>query len=184
MNTTANDIATLVEGNGRFAQATTFPIAPAHEYTGTKPASGSQPLSARSFGLDFESRLPVLSRESPEEALAIGVLSQAAHDLRKYHRAASGLEREIYLDARSWIIVDDFQWPYSFVNICQILRVSPESMRIELLADVSSGWFGHWVRLSGNLSHLLRDSLARLFTKARIAASFAPVLSADSFRGL
>ena len=184
MNTTANDTATLVEKDDRFDQFATLPLAPAPEYTATKPAPGLQPFSDRSLGLAFKSRLPVLPNESPEEALAIGVLSQAVHDLRRYHRATRGLDRELYLDARSWIIIDDFEWPYSFVNICQILRVSPESMRAELLADISLGWLGHWVRLSGRLSRLLRDSITRVFAKARVSTSFAPVPSADSFRAL
>ncbi|MGH7938812.1 MAG: hypothetical protein ACRD5Z_05510 [Bryobacteraceae bacterium] len=184
MSTTAKNIATFVEEDDRFNQSTTFPFAPAREYNGATPAPGLHVYSARGFDLGFDSRLPVLSNESPEEALAIGVLSQAAHDLRRYHRAVRGMEREVYLDARSWVIIDDFEWPYSFVNICQILRVSPESMRAELLAEASLGWLGHWVRLSGHLSHLLRDSIARLFTKARAGTSFAPVPSADSFREL
>ena len=182
MNTTAKNIATFVEEDDRFNQSTTFPFAPARECTGAKPAPGLQGFSARS--LDLKSRLPALSNESPEEALAIGMLSQAAHDLRRYHRAACGMERELYLDAQSWIIIDDFEWPYSFVNICQILQVSPESIRTELLADVSLGWLGHWARLSARLSRLLRDSIARLFTKARAGTTFAPVPSPDSYRGL
>src|SRR5688572_23680372 len=89
---------------------------------------------------------------APEEGLAIGVLSQAAHDLRRFHNATSGLQRELYLDAYHWITDDDFSWPYSFVNICKLVNVSPETLREELFADASLGWFGYWSKLGARFS--------------------------------
>ena len=86
------------------------------------------------------------------------MLSQAVHDLRKFHSATNGVERELYLDAYSWIMTDDFSWPYSFLNVCKSLQVSPEAVRAELLANVSLGWSGPWVRLRARLSRLLRTS--------------------------
>ena len=55
---------------------------------------------------------------APEESLAIGVLRQAVHDLRRFRNATGGLERELYRDAYRWITSDDASWPYSFTNIC------------------------------------------------------------------
>ena len=95
---------------------------------------------------------------APEEGLAVGVLSQAAHDLRQFHSATNGVERELYLDAYSWIMADDFSWPYSFLNVCKSLRVSPETVRAELLENISLGWFGPWIRLRERLTRLLRAS--------------------------
>jgi hypothetical protein len=100
---------------------------------------------------------------SPEEGLAVGVLSQAAHDLRRFHNATSGLQRELYLDAYHWITDDDFTWPYSFVNICKLLNVSPETLRAELLADASLGWFGYWSKLGARFSRTFGASLVRAF---------------------
>ncbi len=118
----------------------------------------------------FGSQLFALSTESPaaarEESLAIGVLRQAAHDLRKFHSATCRVERELYLDAYSWIMADDSFWPYSFLNVCELLQVSPEAIRAELLADVSLGWFGHWIKLRERLTRLLRASFIRVLSKS------------------
>src|ERR1700682_4529429 len=69
----------------------------------------------------------------PVRALAQGVLDQAAKDLRKFHAAHEPLGRELYWDAYSWVMSNDFSWPYSFVNICEALDLSTEVVRSELL---------------------------------------------------
>src|SRR5947199_7943340 len=88
----------------------------------------------------FSPQPPALS---PEKAMAGSVLRQAAYDLRRFRGATSGVERELYLDAYDWVSADDFSWPYSFVNICQSLHLSPEVARRELLEDASLGPFGY-----------------------------------------
>src|SRR3954466_4020787 len=85
-------------------------------------------------GFLFSPQPPALS---PEKAMAGGVLRQAAYDLRRFRGAISGVERQLYLDAYDWIAANDFSWPYSFVNICQLLNLPPESLRQELLTDAS-----------------------------------------------
>src|SRR6266516_7413267 len=70
----------------------------------------------------------------PEKGLAAGVLKQTARDLRRFHAATTGVKRELYLDAYSWITANDFSWSYSFVNVCKLLDVCPEVIRTELLA--------------------------------------------------
>lgn len=111
---------------------------------------------------------------APEESLAIGVLSQAAHDLRRFHNATSGLPRELYLDAYRWITDDDFTWPYSFLNICKLLDVPPETLRAELLADASLGWFGYWTKMGARFGRTFRDSLMRAFKTSRDDRAPAP----------
>jgi hypothetical protein len=103
------------------------------------------------------------------EGLAMGVLRQAVHDLRKFRSATRGVERDLYLDACSWIMADDFFWPYSFLNVCELLHVSPEAIRAKLLTDVSLGWFGHWIKLSERLTRLLRASFIRVFATPRVS---------------
>ena len=117
---------------------------------------------------------------APEESLAIGVLSQAAHDLRRFHNATKGLQRELYLDAYRWITDDDFTWPYSFLNICKLLDVPPETLRAELLADASLGWFGYWTKMGARFGRTFRASLMRAFKTSRddhAAAPGAPIYS-------
>ena len=81
---------------------------------------------------------------TPEKGLAAGVLKQAAHDLRRFRAATKGFRRELYLDAHSWITANDFSWPYSFVNVCKLLDLSPDVVRAEVLADASLGWLDYW----------------------------------------
>ena len=104
---------------------------------------------------------------TPEKGLAAGVLKQAAHDLRRFHAATTGLKRELYLDAYSWITANDFSWPYSFMNVCKLLDVCPEVIRTELLADASLGRFEYWIRRGGRLSRRLRASFVRVFASCR-----------------
>ena len=104
---------------------------------------------------------------TPEKGLAAGVLKQAAHDLRRFHAATTGVKRELYLDAYSWITADDFSWPYSFMNVCKLLHVCPEAMRTELFADASLGSFSYWTMRGGRLSRGLWASFVRVFGRSR-----------------
>jgi hypothetical protein len=100
---------------------------------------------------------------TPEKGLAAGVLKQAARDLRRFRGATRGLRRELYLDARSWITAHDFSWPYSFVNVCKLLDVSPDIVRAEVLADASLGWLDYWTARAGRISRNMCASFAGIF---------------------
>jgi hypothetical protein len=95
------------------------------------------------------------SAESQRE-LAAGVLKQAAQDLRRFHGATNTIERELYLDAYRWLTVNECSWPFSFPNICQLLNLSPENVRQELLAERSLGAFAYWTRRCGRAARRLR----------------------------
>src|SRR5438067_5643544 len=84
--------------------------------------------------------------ETSRRDLAAGILEQAALDLRRFHGATSELEREFYLDAYRWVISDDCSWPFSFLNVCQLLDLIPETVREEVLGDLSWSAFGYLVR--------------------------------------
>ncbi len=79
----------------------------------------------------------------PERALAAGVLRQATVDLRKFRDAKGALGRELYSDARSWFVSNDAEWPYSFVNVCRALDLTPEDTRDDIFARARTGWFKH-----------------------------------------
>jgi hypothetical protein len=98
----------------------------------------------------------------PVKALAAGVLKQAAHDLRRFRSATRGEGRELYLDAWSWVMANDFSWPLSFLNVCQSLNLVPEVVRMDLLGDASLGWFGYWVRRGGRISTAVQTYLGRI----------------------
>jgi len=101
--------------------------------------------------------------------LAAGVLKQAVQDLRRFRGATSAVERELYLDAYSWLTSDDCSWPFSFLNVCQLLHLSPEAVREEQLVDLSLGAFSYWTRQCGRAARRFQTFLSHVFTKARTA---------------
>jgi hypothetical protein len=104
---------------------------------------------------------------TPEKGLAVGVLKQAAYDLRRFREATKAADREVYLDAHSWVTAYDSSWPYSFMNVCKLLDLCPEVVRAELMADAALGPFHYWIRRAGRLSRKLGSSVARVFESCR-----------------
>jgi hypothetical protein len=70
---------------------------------------------------------------TPERALMVVVLWQAASDLQKFRFAKSRKQQRLYMEAYKWVASDDRGWPYSFVNLCEALKVSPEYLRAGML---------------------------------------------------
>ena len=106
---------------------------------------------------------PEPARPAPEKDLALGVLKQAANDLRRFRSANKGVKRELYLDACDWVTATDFSWPYSFVNVCKLLDVCPDVLRTELFADASLSWFDYWAKRANQVSQRLHSSFVRIF---------------------
>ena len=113
--------------------------------------------------------------ETSQRELAAGVLKQAAHDLRRFHGATSAIERELYLDAYRWVISDDCSWPFSFLNVCQLLNLAPESLRQELLTDASLGLFSYLARRGGRAARSFQIFFNRIFTTSRNPIAVDPV---------
>ena len=113
--------------------------------------------------------------ETSRKDLAAGILKQAGLDLRRFHGATSAIERELYLDAYRWVISDDCSWPFSFLNVCQLLNLAPESLRQELLTDASLGLFSYLVRRGGRAAHSFQIFFNRIFTTSRNPIAVDPV---------
>jgi hypothetical protein len=105
--------------------------------------------------------------ETSRRELASGILKQAALDLRRFHGATSAVEREFYLDAHSWVMSDDCSWPFSFLNVCQALNLAPETVREEVLGDLSIGPLGYWSRRCGRAARKFQIFLSSAFTNER-----------------
>jgi hypothetical protein len=75
----------------------------------------------------------------PERALGLAVLEQAFADLEKYRFATRRRQQRFYMEAYKWVASDDREWPYSFVNLCEVLGLSPESVREQLLGNHTFG---------------------------------------------
>ena len=114
--------------------------------------------------------------ETSRRDLAAGILEQATLDLRRFHGATSGLEREFYLDAYRWIVSDECSWPFSFLNICQVLNLAPETVRGDVLGDLSLGVFGYWTRRCGRAARRFKIFLGSIFTTERSANAAEPVM--------
>ena len=110
-----------------------------------------------------------------QKDLAAGVLKQAAQDLRRFNTATSAVERELYLDAYSWLTSDDSSWPFSFLNVCQLLNLTPDIVRQELVADASGGFFTYWTRRSVRAARSFQIFLNRVFTTNRNSTAVDPV---------
>jgi len=103
----------------------------------------------------------------PEVALAKGVLAQAKQDLRRFQSSEDNIGREIYADAYSWVMANDFSWPYSFRNVCNALGLSPALVRAELLPRARTPWFSHSRRIAETISSSLKTSLGNTFRSDR-----------------
>jgi hypothetical protein len=113
--------------------------------------------------------------ETSRKDLAAGILKQAALDLRRFHGATSAIEQELYLDAYRWVISDDCSWPFSFLNVCQLLNLAPETLREEVLGDVSLGAFGYLIRRCERVARRFKIFLSNIFTNDRTANAAEPV---------
>ena len=106
----------------------------------------------------------------PERALAAGVLRQAANDLRRFRNSEDAVGREMHSDARSWFNSNDTAWPYSYLNVCQSLGLSPEDIRDEVFADARTGWLSHSRRVAMATATRFVGSLPTLFSSRRSGA--------------
>ena len=113
--------------------------------------------------------------ETSQRQLAAGVLKQAMQDLRRFHGAPSKIEQELYFDAYSWLTSDDCCWPFSFLNVCQLLHLAPDAVRHELLGDASLGLLGYWTRRCGRAARGFQRFLSNPLTSERSENAAEPV---------
>jgi hypothetical protein len=110
-----------------------------------------------------------------QKDLAAGILRQATEDLRRFRSPTSGVERELYFDAHHWFASNDYTWPFSFLNVCQLLDLDPEVVREELPGERSLGTFGYWSRRCGRIARRFKIFLGNIFTNERSSSAAEPV---------
>lgn len=101
--------------------------------------------------------------DASHREMAAGVLKQAKQDLRRFRKGTSKIRQELFLDAYRWVTANDFAWPFSFLNVCRLLNLEPESVRQELMSDLSLGTFAYWARRCGRATRRLSLCFSRLF---------------------
>lgn len=96
-----------------------------------KVASLSQldPLIAIQFFETFRRKTYL----EPERLLMLAVLEDAVTCLVKYASSPSGRNKRLFDDTRAWIVTQDDDWPFSFNNVCDNLKVDAGYLRRGLL---------------------------------------------------
>lgn len=69
----------------------------------------------------------------PEKILMFAILEDAVHCYRSYAFSSSSSSRRLYRDAEKWLWKNDWNWPFSFRNICEVLGLNPFFLRRGLL---------------------------------------------------
>ena len=64
-----------------------------------------------------------------EVALMQAVLEDAIECFEKQFGTPRFRDYRIAREAEQWLFTDDYQWPFSFVNICSVLGTDPEYIR-------------------------------------------------------
>lgn len=67
-----------------------------------------------------------------ERALRRTVLEDAFRCFQRQFVTNGRRAQRLAREAEEWFFTDDFQWPFSFVNICAVLGLEPASIRLKL----------------------------------------------------
>jgi hypothetical protein len=84
-------------------------------------------------------QLPAASYWTPEVRLAAAVLGQAVADIR--WRRADARDHIQVNAALRWVRSNDSTWPFSFIRVCELLRLEPLWVR---------GRVSRWMRGAGD----------------------------------
>ncbi len=64
-----------------------------------------------------------------ERALMWAVLTDGIECYRQNAQATSAEKQVAFKEAESWISRTDWDWPFSFVNLCEVFGLSPAALR-------------------------------------------------------
>ncbi len=73
------------------------------------------------------------SQASGEKALMLAVLEDGIRCFQEHLRNPRSNPRLLSQQAESWIRSVDYDWPFSFNNVCETLRIDPAALRAALL---------------------------------------------------
>ena len=69
---------------------------------------------------------------SPERALRWAVFADGIDSYRRNAGATSADRRSEFLESQRWVWSTDWDWPYSFVNLCEVFGFDPAGVRQRL----------------------------------------------------
>jgi hypothetical protein len=73
------------------------------------------------------------SQASGEKALMLAVLEDGIRCFQEHLRNPRSNPRLLSQQAEAWIRAVDYDWPFSFNNVCETLRIDPGALRAALL---------------------------------------------------
>ncbi len=73
------------------------------------------------------------TQSSGERALMWAVFADGIECYRRYAYATTTAGQVAFLEAESWIFQNDWDWPFSFVNLCAVFGFDPAGVRRALL---------------------------------------------------
>jgi hypothetical protein len=74
------------------------------------------------------------SYASGERALMLAVLEDGIRCFQEHLTNARSNPRLLSKQAEDWMRADDWDWPFSFNNVCENLCIDPDALRVSLLA--------------------------------------------------
>lgn len=74
------------------------------------------------------------SANSGEKALMLAVLEDGIRCFQGHLTNERSNPKLLARQAEDWIMADDWDWPFSFNNVCEHLCIDPEALRASLLA--------------------------------------------------
>ena len=66
---------------------------------------------------------------SPRNRLMLAVLEEALVTFQRGLNSARAEQRRHFFEVDRWVSSDDTDWPFSFENICNCLRIDPDYIR-------------------------------------------------------
>jgi hypothetical protein len=87
------------------------------------------------FGPDITTTMALLDglkdniHLQPEKRLMLEMLSDAFRCLRKYKSARNRRGKDLYYEARAWVLSNEADWIFSFDNVCESLALDPDYLR-------------------------------------------------------
>ncbi len=113
--------------------------------------------------------LTVFSRSSnlaPEQELMLAILADAIECILKYCDEPVPVPSRLFQEARDWIFAQEDREPFSFLNVCEMLRFDPGYLRRGVQAKIDARLARDGRPLIGapvkrfNRQHRLRSSTA------------------------
>jgi hypothetical protein len=90
---------------------------------------GAHAIFPEQFWTDLDT-----TNRSGERALMWAVFADGIDCFRRNASATAAQRRVEYLEAESWILRNDTDWPYSFVNLCEAFGFNPAGVRGALMS--------------------------------------------------